>query len=35
MELTMTDDIMLEIHYVVIAYIILFGLAMIGTRQNK
>ena len=35
MELTMTDNIMLEIHYVVIAYIVLFILAMIGTKQSK
>ena len=35
MELTITDDIMLEIHYVVIAYIVLFILAMIGTKQSK
>jgi len=35
MEMTITDDIMLEIHYVIIAYVILFGFAMIGTRQSK
>jgi len=35
MELTITDNIMLEMHYVVIAYVILFGLAMIGTKQSK
>ena len=35
MELTMTDDIMLEIHYVIIAYIIFFILGIIGTKQRK
>ena len=35
MELTMTDDIMLEIHYVIIAYIIFFILGIIGTKQSK
>jgi hypothetical protein len=35
MEMTITDSIMLEIHYVVIAYIVLFILAMVGTKQSK
>ena len=35
MELIITDDIMLEMHYVVIAYIIFFILGIIGTKQNK
>ena len=35
MELTMTDDIMLEIHYVIIAYIIFFILGIIGTKKRK
>ena len=35
MELIMTDNIMLEIHYVIIAYIIFFILGIIGTKQGK
>jgi len=35
MEMTITDDIMLEIHYVIIAYIIFFILGIIGTKQGK
>jgi len=33
MELTLTDEIMLEIHYVIIAYIILFTIGIISVKK--